>query len=336
MKRQALAIFIISWAVLGVVFGATPQYSPLPTDGTIDYSFIDPFQNVSFASEFRNLNDKADEQAVKISALSAKIDQQRDAFIKLADREEVRFLQAEAIKRSDERINSQLKGFKLYTLLSVTFLTLLAVFLFRKTLDEFKNQMKKEIKKEVELDLRNQIRIAVLPDGKKQKGKDVEEEAQIIGQRIIDEAVLPDPPKKVGLFGKLFGRFKRKSKEEKAVAEIANIREQVRGNSPTPAQAQQAVWQAPQPIAPQRTENVTKTLEAMQAQIQSLLAQAAPPQEVQSRPKPRRPSRAKRRPAPKPHPAQPQKQMVQPAQTVADIPNDELSGEDVEVELEKK
>lgn len=297
MKHSGIfATLVVLFFVLGIGFSATtfaPAYTPLPVNN--GPSAADILANFSFNEKFAEVNTNLANLKSDLVSLHAGIDAQTNAFNILAGKEELRFLQAEAIKRSDERIQSQLAGYRLFTLLAVTFCVLFCIFLLRKTLDDFKNEMKKQIRTEVEADLHKQVRAAIIPtkeEAKKKKPAKEDEASPIavpaqqapqIAQAPATPAEPPKPaPKKEGFFARLF----KKKETPKLPADLERIKQQLLQDSQTlPMKAYPDVTPEPQVAAPhqmtpdERLASIERTMEGTQRQIQALLQRTKPPVE---------------------------------------------------------
>jgi hypothetical protein len=271
--------------------------------------------------------------------MQAPINSQTQAFNNLAQREEDRFKQTEKIKQDVERLQNQLNGMRLFFALSVTFLMLFGVWIFRRTLDDFKNGMKAQLKEEVEADLHQTVRLALLPT-KKEDAKKVEEpEVDKFGREIMPtprespslnfpqsgvtqpQAQSLSQTEKKGFFSRLFSKFKRKPKPPESYFlphEMSQLKEQIMPNQP-------ARIQGP---ASSRPTTLEEKVAMLQNQNALLLARTAPNKRPAPRPKPRP------KPAAKPKPVSKLIQNI-PANS---LPKQEIPPEDenVDIVLEEK
>lgn len=308
IKQALFGVFVLV-LMAGVGFSATtfaPTYTPIPNQN--GGSLADLLGNYSFDTKFNEINVRLNTISDKQVAFQSQITAQTSAFNDLAKREEDRFQQAEAIKRSDERIQSQLAGMRLFFLISVTFLSLLTLFLLRKTLDDFKAEMKKKVKEEVEVDLHNQVRLAVIPTPaeKAKNKKETEEEVHDkYGRKMLQspkglpslkigkspEVEQPEPtpqpapitpsttvqPKKEGFFSKLKARFAKKEAPASFVSQpvplvnpaLMEIRNQLKTDSrQVPLQALPDVQE---PSLELQVKSLSKAVEESNKQIHALL-----------------------------------------------------------------
>lgn len=353
-KRPLVLVLIVIGLVMGLGFAATtyaPVYTPLPPSSTP--SAADILGNYSFDQKFIEINTNLQDLKGGVVSLQAKVDSQTNAFNTLAQQEEQRFLQAEAIKRSDERIQSQLAGYRLFTLLSVAFSILFCIFMLRKTLDDFKNEMKQQIKGEVEADLHNQVRMAIIPpkETKPAKKKNGQEEDSRIAIPIkqapsLKQTPEPEPSvqppaappiKKQGFISRFFGRFKKKETPKSAEA-LMHIKAQLtQDNQNVPVRAYPDVVSENTPN--ERMAIIEKTVESTQKQIQALLEYTVAKHE-QQRQKPQSQTRTKPKPKNKSVP-QPAKKIPSPAKPptkkiLATVESEREAEEGVEVDLEKE
>jgi len=307
IKQDLFGVFVLVFMV-GIGFSATtfaPTYTPVPNQGG---SLADILGNYSFDTKFNEINVRLNTLSDKQTSFQAQITAQTSAFNDLAKREEDRFQQAEAIKRSDERIQSQLAGMRLFFLISVTFLSLLALFLLRKTLDDFKAEMKKKVKEEVEVDLHNQVRLAVIPtpaEKAKNKKEGEEEIHDKFGRKMLQspkglpslkigkspeiEQPTPTPepapitpsavvqPKKEGFFSKLKARFAKKQAPVSFVSqpvplvspELLQIKNQLKGD--TRQLPMQDLPDVQEPSLELQVKSLSKSVEESSRQIHALL-----------------------------------------------------------------